>query len=234
MDQIKIKIGDRSLSVDFYKAVTETKKIAILLPGLPYKPKKYNLVDKLNDLGFDVAFLRYSGTWGSEGEFLEQPPQKDVNILIKKIRDEGLNSILYKEVCLIGSSFGGAVSLTVNDDPIIKKIIVLSPVISYKKVPAIDTLSEYLISNFPNEYVFRQERFTDLINDNISSPVNQYEIDSSKVLLIGGREDEEINITDIVEFGNQNNIRHIVFDGGHITFSKITDDIFVIIKDFLN
>ena len=125
-------------------------------------------------------------------------------------------------------------SLTVNDDPIIKKIIVLSPVISYKKVPAIDTLSEYLISNFPNEYVFRQERFTDLINDNISSPVNQYEIDSSKVLLIGGREDEEINISDIVEFGNQNNIRHIVFDGGHITFSKITDDIFVIIKDFLN
>lgn len=233
MDQIKTKIGNESLITDFYRTSKETKKIVILLPGLPYEPKKYDLIDQLNNFGFDVVFVHYKGTWGSEGEFLAQPPQEEMDLLINKIHDERLNNVLYKEVFLIGTSFGGAVSLTINDNPIIKKIVALSPVISYKKIPRISTLSEYLTLNFPNKYTFKSERFTDLINDKISSPVHEYKIDPKKVILIGGKEDKEINIKDIEDFGVQNNIKHVSFDTGHITFSRITDNILRVIKDFL-
>ncbi len=44
--------------------------------------------------------------------------------------------------------------------------------------------------------------------------------------------EEDIEI-DIKNFGDQNNIKHISFDTGHITFSKISDDILRVIEGFL-
>jgi len=233
MNQFKIKINESSLIIDFYKSEKETKKIAILLPGLPYKPQKYDLVDQLNDIGFDVAFLHYPGTHGSGGEFLLHKPQEYINVLINKIQKEGLNNIKYDGISIIGTSFGGAISITIDDNDIIKKVIALSPVISYKKVPTINTLAEYLTSNFYNEYNFSPERFNDLTNDQITSPINQYKLDPNKVLLIGGQKDEEIDINDIKSFSEQNNIKHLGFNTGHITFSRISYDILEAIKDFL-
>lgn len=233
MEQIKTKIEGESLIIDLCKTIHGTKKLAILLPGLPYEPKKYDLVNQLNNADFDVAFIHYKGTWGSEGEFLAKPPQKEIDALIAMIRDVGLNTILYTEISLLGTSFGGALALMITDVPIIRKIIVLSPVISYKKVPGINTLQGYLSSNFPTQYTFRAERFSDLISDRICSPVQGFGINPSKVMLMGGDKDTEIDIKEIENFGDQNKIHYLTFNVGHITFSKITNEILNKIIDYL-
>ena len=111
------------------------KKLIIICPGLPSDPSNYDVMDFLSDNGFPSIYVRYSGTWGSYGSFLKDSPVKDIENVINFISknnsfvDSSSNkkiALNFKEIILLGTSFGASIALVSGaKSTSIKKIIVL-------------------------------------------------------------------------------------------------------------
>ncbi|MFA5736930.1 MAG: hypothetical protein WC893_02115 [Candidatus Paceibacterota bacterium] len=214
-----------------------TDTCVILLPGIPYNPlKNYDLIDHLTTQ-HDVYMIHYDGTWGSSGKFLKHNPVISVQDFISSLeRGAFLNTTgsAYKNVFIIGTSFGGGLALTLKDYPILKAVCVLSPVISYKSVAGIDTLGEYLKTRHSDYYTFMSEDMQALITDQIISPKEQMTLQTNKLLVFAGEYDDQIPVNDILEFCSKNNIALHTLPMGHITLSKVNSDIYKKISLFFD
>lgn len=226
-----------NLIYDLSKSENVTNSCVILLPGIPYNPNKdHNLTSHLNIDGYDVYQIHYDGTWGSSGIFLESNPADSVDDFISS----SLNGTVlnqdgdpYKDVSIIGTSFGGGLALTVKDLPSVKAICALSPVISYKSVNNIETLGKYLEEECSEYYMFKQESMSDLISDLIISPEKQMTIPPEKIIVFAGENDPQIALNDILEFCSKNNIKLYTEPLEHITFSKVASETYTKISAFL-
>lgn len=214
-----------------------TDSCVILLPGLPYDPlKKYDLIDDLK-AQYDVFMIHYDGTWGSSGKFLAQNPAVSVHDFINALEQSVLVNTAgeaYKNVFIIGTSFGGGLALTLKDRPILKAVCALSPVISYKSITGIDTLGEYLQTKCSEHYTFETEDMLALITDQIIFPEQQITLPANKLLVYAGENDDQIPESDILSFCSKNNIALHTLPMGHITFSKVDFDIYQQIILFFN
>lgn len=218
--------------------VNSDKKAIIFLLGLPGSPKEYEMFQYFKSEGFDIFLPRYEGTWESKGEFLERAPSIAIDDLINTLK-KGIvltdgNVYKSKNIYVLGTSFGGGVSLNVSPKNI-KAVCALSPVISFRNVNKIDTLGTYLSMQEKNNYRFVSTQWDKLISDTLYSPITDMLVSPEDVLLIAGKNDDQISYTEIQEFATKKGISNIdIKDMGHITFSKITKEIQTRISDFFN
>jgi len=122
--------------------VRQTGKVAIMAIGAPSAPYKKETLRFLASHGYVVIFPRYRGTWESEGNFLEKSPAKDIEDVVTELaKKRAVYDIATREkklirvsaVHLFGGSFGGPAVLLNTWQPIVKKVIALSPVIDWSK-----------------------------------------------------------------------------------------------------
>lgn len=235
MKNIKVN----NLNIRFYSSSIGFKnKALILLNGLPGKPKDYEVISKLNNLGFDVFMPEYEGTWDSSGSFLSTHPAFAIDEFIKSIvcgiNISGALKYSTDNIYVLGSSFGGWVGLSINNFNTLKKVCLLSPVIKFQHVRNISTLGDYLKQTFPNDYRFEYSNWSLLINDKIEKNESVLTSQPDKVMIVAGRNDDQIDINEIVQFSKSRDIKLDIEDVGHITFSKISEEIMIKILKFFD
>lgn len=212
-----------------------SKGAIILLDGIPSNPSsKESLMEDLSEKGYDVFFPRYEGTLESKGTFLERSPSEPIGEFIDSLKNGDIFEEEYKpsKIFLLGSSFGGMVSLNLADKTSIDKICVVSPVVSFKEVNGIETLGDYLAKERSKEYRFNSSDWEKLISDSI---INLKELKSSSdILIIGGKNDGQINEETLAEFSKDKEILFKSLDLGHISLSKIPSDTLSEILDFFS
>ncbi len=206
------------------------KRAVVVLSGVPAQPKHYSIFDWFNKEGFDVFFPRYEGTWESDGEFLSPSPTIGINKFIESMHKGlmlGDKKYCAQNVYVFGASFGGGVALALEDASYIKKICAVSPVISYSQVKGIETLGTYLQTKFLNEYRFNLEQWEKLIHDELYCPLKETKLPSHKIMLVAGKDDEQIMFSDLKQYAVDKGINnYLLEDTGHITPSRVGQDLF--------
>ncbi|MBU2503940.1 MAG: hypothetical protein KJ879_02715 [Nanoarchaeota archaeon] len=210
----------------------------VLLDGLPSNPSsKDQLMQKLSEYNYDVFFPRYEGTWESKGKFLERAPSEPIIGFIEALgkgENIGNNKYKAKKVFLLGASFGGGVALDIAFKYPVDKICVTSPVISFKGVKGIKTLGDYLKTEHSKNYRFDLKEWQKLIQDEVWNLKNNEIKNPSGILIVAGKNDDQIKESDVVKFGGTSHIKVITCDLGHITLSKISDSILLEILNFFS
>lgn len=231
-------IKQNNLFVTYKLSESDNSKGAIiLLDGLPSKPEsKQALIEKLSTNNYDVFFPHYEGTWNSEGEFLERLPSITIAELIRSLKSGiDLNGAEYtgSKVFVIASSFGGGIALDLARMNVTDKICVTSPVVSFRKVPGLATLEEYIISVHASDYRFKSENWAKMLNDELWNLDDVDYQNPENILIVAGKDDDQVLLGDVVSFSENKNIELIVEDFGHITLSKISDEmLYQILKFF--
>jgi len=232
---LRVKVDEMVLE---YMNPTASRAI-IILDGIPSVPRGERLMNIFASQGYCSFFPRYAGTWESEGEFLAKNPVIEIESLIKKIISGitlGESVFFSKNIAVLGSSFGGAIALSLFQLPEIKKVIALSPVIDFKKVTGIETLSPFLKNFYPGAYRYSVCNWKKLINGELISPKKNLERirNPERYLILGGAKDEEINKDELIQIDKKFNIPVRTYDNlGHLSLSKIQGKILDDILDFL-
>ena len=147
----------------------------ILLPGLPYYPRPEKFIKNLIIKGFNVIYIRYSGTYESEGLFLKEDPAIMISKLITYLKTNGTfielyanitHDLLSSKVIIIGNSFGGGVAFSIlKHNCGVDRLIALSPVINsleyYKmenKFEEAQKLKRFLLKGFKNIFRFEESQ----------------------------------------------------------------------------
>lgn len=222
----------------------KNKKALILLDGLPSLPEQKQLMNNLSSKGFSVFFPRYAGTWESAGKFLESNPSFDIDNFIKKLNTIGIilkyankeNLLIFEDISIIASSFGGAVALSLKKINLINKIVLLSPVFDFKKVIGIKTLKNYLNKIYPGAYRFETKQWTKLLQGKlISCNTKRVKKNHSKYSVLHGINDNQIKSDDMISFFEPLKIKpRIIENTSHLSLSKIDQDIFSVVIDILS
>lgn len=206
--------------------VSDVKTI-VLLEGLPTTSRKDKLIFDLNKLGYDVFYPNYEGTRSSTGVFLERSPVDPINEFLSALAS-GLVIGKYKyktnNIFILSSSFGGGISLTLNDSEYVNKVIALSPVLSFKNVKGIETLEEYISNNLSQFYRYKKDNWQKMLADEYFCALTNTKISNKKILIMAGVKDTEISIEQIIDYCANMKIKLVSYhDKPHLTFSKIDE-----------
>ncbi len=227
----------------------ENKGVVIICDGLPSVPKQKELMLDFSNRGFFVIYPRYRGTWESGGEFLKESPAEDIKDVINLIKT-GKISELYagkefeiknKNISLIGSSFGGAIALSLADNEDVSKIVVLSPVVDFSKhndnnnEQNLIWLGDFIKKAFGQGYRFNDENWQKMTKGEIFNPLQKLDKEKSKkILILYDKSDESIDYNKIENYSSKNGIKTIeVQNIGHLSFSKLSEEMKNEISDWL-
>ncbi|HEY1037601.1 MAG TPA: hypothetical protein VGE62_03380 [Candidatus Paceibacterota bacterium] len=228
-------VGNQYVEYDL-SPVGQGKKAAIFLLGLPGSPKRYAVFEDFKNDGFDIFLPRYEGTWESKGIFLENSPVQAIDELSSLIHsglDLGGATYAADSIYVMGASFGGGVALSIQDHDFIKGVCALSPVVSFAEVVGIETLGKYLGAAEADHYRFNSDRWGKLISDNLYCPSKLTYLDSTKILILAGEDDDQILAKSVSRYAIDRNIQHEIFAStGHITFSRLTKSMVDLILNF--
>jgi pimeloyl-ACP methyl ester carboxylesterase len=231
------------------------KKLIIICPGLPSDPSNYDLLDFLSNEGFLCVYVRYSGTWGSYGNFLKESPVKDIENIINVLSknkffiDSSNNQkvkLNFREIILLGTSFGGSVCLVSGaKSKNVDKIIVLSPIIDYRdharnpdyNEEKLESLGIYLKQAYGTSYNFNSVNWKNFINGKLDINPNDYlnELSKKEIILLSGAKDKSISINRVNNFFNNlssKKKRHYIFENsGHLSIRGLDKSV---LKKVLN
>ena len=206
--------------------VSDVKTI-VLLEGLPTTSRKDKLIFDLNKLGYDVFYPNYEGTRSSGGEFLERSPVDPINEFLSALESGlviGKDKYKTNNIFILSSSFGGGIALSLNDAEYIKKVVALSPVLSFKNVKGIETLEEYISNNLSQFYRYKKDNWKKMLTDEYFCALTNTKISNKKILIIAGAKDMEISIEQIIDYCSYMKIKLVSYDNKpHLTFSKIDE-----------
>lgn len=231
------------------------KKLIIICPGLPSDSSNYGLMDLISNEGFSCLYLRYSGTWGSYGNFLKDSPVKDVKNIIrfllknKYFVDSSNNQktkFVFNEIILLGTSFGGSICLVAGaKSKFIKKIIALSPIIDYRdharnqiyNEEDIGTLGNYLKRAYGVAYNFSETSWRKFIAGKLDiNPIDYTkQLGKKKIILLSGVKDKSLSFDRVKNFFNEipsKKKKHYIFKNiGHLSLKKLNPKILKKILD---
>ncbi len=231
------------------------KKLVIICPGLPTNPSNYDLLDFLSNNGFLCIYVRYSGTWGSYGSFLKDSPVKDIENIIniiskeKSFIDSSNNQkvkLNFKEIILLGSSFGGSVCLVSGAKfKNVNKIIALSPIVNYRDharnfnypEEKLDSLGNYLRKAYGKSYNFTSPDWKKFIEGKLDMNPDDYldELGKKEIILFSGAKDKSISINRLKSFFDKlssKKKKHYIFKNlGHLSFRRLNKKV---LKKVLN
>ncbi|MCF6276417.1 MAG: prolyl oligopeptidase family serine peptidase [Candidatus Magasanikbacteria bacterium] len=218
---------------EFLPPKHNSDKIVILCDGLPTLPNKKKLLKFFSKKGFWVFHLRYRGTWESGGEFLQNSPEQDVLDIIDELPKgfkDGWNGDKYKvnpkEVCVVGSSFGGATALMCARSDLVKKVVAFSPLVDWtepSEEEPLDKFVEQIKNSFYNAYRSTDKNWQKLLTGKFFNPINHInEIDGKKVLVFHAKDDKIINFNPVQNFCKKIGATFILKKkGGHFSLSKL-------------
>lgn len=235
--QTMISGKSNNIFFEYAPSATPGHKTVVLLCGVPAQPKQYAVIEWFANAGFDVFFPRYEGTWESDGVFLSPSPIVGINTLIDSIHTGlMLNDAEYRseEVYVFGASFGGGVALALDDAPYLKKVCAVSPVVSYAQVKGIETLGAHLKSAFPNDYRFDMAEWEKLVRDELYCPLRETKPPATKIMVVAGKDDDQIMADDLKQYAGEKGIKYLLEDTGHITPSRVSENLFAKILTFFN
>ena len=198
----------------------KSNKLVIVASGCPSDYNETEIIQFLNIQKIDAVSFHYSGTGESKGVLFRRPQddlQDVVNFYLKK----------YKTVILLGNSYGGYAALSCANIQGVERVVAVSPVINFKRVKNIETLPKYLSSGRPGFYRFDEGVFSDFLKKE-SLP---NDIKSSKVTVIHGKDDEQIDSREIIAFCKKNNAKLCMLPAGHISLNRLTREHLDVLKD---
>lgn len=225
---------------------TNNKKLIVFCPGLPGQPENANIMEYFTKLGFTCFFIKYSGTWESEGEFLKRNPEEDVREVIayleknKKVTEfytEKQINLNFDEIILFGSSFGGSVAIVAGaKDGNINKIVALAPVVNYKsqgretkfEEENLENLGKFLKRAYGPAYRLNLKNWEKLISGEVDLNPSDYvsKLKKKDVLLIQGANDKSVSPKRTKDFfgkieSNKNSIYKLLKESTHLSFTNL-------------
>lgn len=212
---------------------TRSKKVMILVGGMPSIPKKDEVIKQFADLGYWVFFPRFRGTWESGGSFLARSPHLDLFEVITGIQ-KGFSDIWSQKqfklkpstIHMIGSSFGGTAVLLAAQDKRVDKVVALSPVIDWRVESVTEPLewfSHYVQQAFGGAYRYKQSDWNKLGTETFYNPISAMKkIDGNKVLLIHSKDDSVVAYEPTDYFAKQTRASLVTYKTqGHLSLSAI-------------
>lgn len=216
----------------------QTGKIAILAGGLPSTPSKNDVLRFLSTLGYVAIFFRYRGSWESKGSFLEKSPAQDIGDIIddlkgkKKIQDVFLQTsipIKVSSVYLFGSSFGGPAVILNARNPLVKKVIALSPVLDWQALERsdepLDPFVRFLEAGYPGAYRVKNVRdWQKLLHPDFYNPMTSGDsIVGKKIMIVHALDDTNVPYDAVIPFAHSTGATYYLKPrGGHFGLRHIT------------
>lgn len=215
----------------------QTGNVAILAGGLPSSPSKDSVLQFLKKQGYVAIAFRYRGTWESKGYFLQHTPSKDIDDIINDIKGNRCFKNIFsgkevkiqvRAITLFGSSFGGPAVLFNASNPLIKKVIALSPVLDWQALEKSDEPFHIFLSfihqAFPGAYRVRSPRdWQKLLHPDFYNPIdNVSSIDFRKVFILHAHDDTIVPYTSLESLARTGGIQYYMKPhGGHFSISDI-------------
>ncbi len=218
---------------EFLPPKKESRDVIILCDGMPTVPSKKKMIKKLSKKGFWVFHPRYRGTWESNGNFLDHPPEQDIFDLVDEL-PKGFTSVWEKKefhlnpnrIFVLGASFGGTTALLASKDKRVTKVIAISPVIDWT-VEAPDEpmsdLEKIINSGYGGAYRFKHEDWLKLSRGEFFQPKSVIkDLDPKKIFLLHAEDDRVVPIEPAKEFVKELGCEYKFFKtGGHDLSKKI-------------
>lgn len=231
----------KNIIFEFTIPTGKQKGVVILLDGMPSVPKLKDLLEALAADGYMALHPRYSGTWESHGTFLAQSPVKDIENLIAYISKKRVlvEAYAHKEfhvttqnLMLVGTSFGGAVALCASSNPLVKKVVALSPVTDWNVYTGSGTkaelafLKKFLREGFGEGYRFTDAGWTKFASGKLfNAPKGLPKNISRKITIVYDQSDTTTLPQYIEEYSRTENIQlKPITNTGHISFSKLAPE----------
>jgi dipeptidyl aminopeptidase/acylaminoacyl peptidase len=226
------------------------QKTIILCDGMPSMPRKQPLMEFLAGKGYWVFYPRYRGAWESGGEFLKEPPDKDVLDIISEI-PKGFQELAFgkkfalkpDEIFVIGGSFGGAAAILASLDKRVKKAIANCPVVDWRilaKEEKIETsnpnYAAYIREAFGNGYRLSDKNWRKLRTGKFYNPAGHVqEIDPAKIMMFHAKDDPYVPYQTVKKFAAQTGVKLNLFErGGHLSTELIVQKYWGRIRKFFD
>lgn len=204
----------RDIVAEVFFPEKQTGRVAILATGAPSGSSKKERLQFLADQGYVAIFPRYRGTWESNGWFLKHSPANDIrDVVLELQKKKYVTDIFTREVYpvkvsavhLFGGSFGGPAVLMNSHLPIIKKVIVYSPVIDWSaegEDEPFDEFVRYSCEGFGGAYRTKQKSdWKKLVRTDFYNPINHVEkIDGKKIFIIHAKDDTVVPCDPVIPF----------------------------------
>ncbi|HYE59775.1 MAG TPA: alpha/beta fold hydrolase [Candidatus Kapabacteria bacterium] len=234
MHSLRTRFSD-DIVAEFIPSQQESHRAVILCDGLPSVPSKRKVLDFFARRGFWVFHPRYRGTWESGGQFLAASPEEDIQLVIDALEAGVVRDVWndvdlpcsFKDIYVIGSSFGGAVALMASRDPRVKKVVALSPVVDWtapSETEPMDTFPQIVQSAFGDAYRPVPDGWVRLQRGEWCNPVlHKNEMDGEKIMIIHAADDDVVLPGPVQSFAHDVGARmHLLPRGGHLSLSFIT------------
>lgn len=240
----------KDIVFEFSPSAGKPKGVIILCEGLPSVPKQKELISFLSSHDYFIVYPRYKGTWESNGKFLSESPINDVEEIMNLLKNGEITelysnktfSIDSDNIILIGSSLGGSIALTCSNNNLVSKIVVFSPIVNFSthndnnQEQDLIWLEKFIRKGFGMGYRYKREDWVNMTKGLIFNPPQEIEKDKGKdILVVYGQQDMEIDFKKIENYTERNNIKKICLkDEGHLSFSKISQEIWNKVFNWLN
>lgn len=218
----------REILSEFLPPYKPSRKVIVLLGGMPGYPRRAELMHQLAKKGYWVFNPRYRGSWESGGELFKKPVENDVSDIITGIF-KGFKDLWTgkrfklnpSKIILWGSSFGGAVSLLASRDSRVDKVIALAPLVDWledSEDEPMDKFIPYLKEAFGNGYRISSGGWEKILSGKFMNPAASARlIDGKKILIIHARDDKVCPYSATLEFCEKTNTKLIsLASGGHM------------------
>lgn len=224
--------------VEFLPPILRTQskssnKAIIFCDGVPTVPSKKALLEFFSKKGYWVFHPRYRGTWESGGSFLKKSPAEDILDVISGFSSgfkdlwSGKNfKFEPKKIYVLGSSFGGAMSILASRDPRVTKVVALSPAVDWKAKNNREDLmwlKNFVENAFGQAYRFSQKDWQKLKSGKFYNPINHAgEIGGNKIFIIHAKDDDVVNWKPVESFARKVKCKFVLLKkGGHLSLSEI-------------
>ena len=207
--------------------------VIILCDGMPSMPRKQPLAEFLAAKGYWVIYPRYRGSWESGGEFLAQPPDRDLRQVMDGLEKPIVESafgrrfrIRAEEIFVIGGSFGGAAAILSSLDPRVTKVVANCPVVDWKilageqkKETSNPSYAAYIREAFGHGYRLSERNWNKLRGGVFFNPAYHLrELDPAKILMFHAQDDPVIPWRGVQAFARRAGIRlKLLPRGGHLS-----------------
>lgn len=230
------------------EAQPNNNNVIILAPGLPSSPGKSSLLSFWSSKNYWVFLPRYRGCWESSGNLFENSPHLDIADIISEVQKPFTSISLKSEtfqiqnpkITLIGCSFGGPAVILNSQNPMISKVIAISPVIDWNNLgpdEPKDEFNQFIDEGFGYAYRGETNKWDKLGKNGFYNPIDQLsKIDGSKILIVQGRLDQVTPLQPILNFSNKTNAQiYLLKNKKHLSLGQSSKFwTYLRIKKFIN
>lgn len=226
---------DNDIVAEFLPPVKPSNKVIIFADGCPGMPGNKKAQEYVSKKGYWSFFPRYRGTWESGGEFLDHSPHEDILAVVDGLEktfvaewDKSEYTIDDPEIYIVGTSFGGPAALLCSQDPRVRKVVALAPVVDWRKedeslIEPMSRLGQMTRDSFGEGYRFTDENWERLSRGEFYNPVDLVDLlNSKKILILHAKDDDVVLYNHVREFADTLGCQMITLKkGGHLGSSTV-------------